>query len=546
MVTATRQDIAADEATTAPEPVTGAGGDLLRIVLVGHVDHGKSTLIGRLFFDTGSLPRERYEEIKRTCERQGRPFEFAYLMDALEEERLHNVTIDTAQTFFRSARRPYVIIDAPGHKEFLKNMVTGAAQADAAVLIVDAAEGVREQTKRHAYILGLLGLRQVVVAVNKLDAVGWSRDVFRAVEDDVKTFLHGVGITPTWIVPCSARDGDNISNRSTNAPWYEGPTILEALDRFAPRAEDAALPLRFPVQDVYRWDGKRIYVGRVESGRLEVGAVVEAVPGGKRSRIATIERHGAPDTRRVGPGACVGVTLTDELFLERGAVLCGDDASGVSSMVAAVEIRASVFWLGTEPLRRGATYVAKLATGEVPVRIRAIEERIDSSTLEVLERHAERIEGTEVGQVVLEPERPLAAERFDANARLGRLVLVDGRFVAGGGIVQEARGRGAFAGHRRVVRLDERVCAWPDGQTVDLLDDGDVEVVASTGFLDRLAAGDRVLFRLRGTRHGDVLLRFAFEHDLTLRFTREGDGAAAVLYRPEPRPKREADVEFHL
>ena len=146
--------------------------DTLRIVIVGHVDHGKSTLIGRLFYDTGSLPVERYREIERTCREQGREFEFAYLMDALQEEREQNITIDTAQSFFRTAKRPYIIIDAPGHKEFLKNMVTGAAAADAAILLVDGAEGVREQTRRHAYILSLLGLRQVTVAINKLDLAG--------------------------------------------------------------------------------------------------------------------------------------------------------------------------------------------------------------------------------------------------------------------------------------------------------------------------------------------------------------------------------------
>src|SRR5512138_3496249 len=166
--------------------------ETLRIVIVGHVDHGKSTLIGRLFHDTGSIPEARYREIEATCRAQGREFEYAYLMDALEEERDQNITIDTASTFFRTAKRPYVIIDAPGHKQFLKNMITGASSADAAILLVDGAEGVREQTKRHAYVLSLLGIRQVVVAVNKLDSVGYSRDVFRKVENDIRAFIHSV------------------------------------------------------------------------------------------------------------------------------------------------------------------------------------------------------------------------------------------------------------------------------------------------------------------------------------------------------------------
>ncbi|MCC6156667.1 MAG: GTP-binding protein, partial [Deltaproteobacteria bacterium] len=224
----------------------------LAIVIVGHVDHGKSTLIGRLFFDTGSLPRQRYDEIVETCRRQGREFEFAYLMDALEEEREQNITIETAQSFFKTEQRPYVIIDAPGHKEFLKNMITGSSAADAAVLLVDAAEGVREQTRRHAYVLSLLGIRQILVVINKLDLVDWSQRVFNEVSADITRFLHGLGLAASFIVPISARDGDNVVNRSERSPWFTGPTIVEALDEFAPAAGNEELPLRFPIQDIYK------------------------------------------------------------------------------------------------------------------------------------------------------------------------------------------------------------------------------------------------------------------------------------------------------
>ena len=208
--------------------------DTLRIVIAGHVDHGKSTLIGRLFYDTGSLPEERYREIERTCREQGRGFEFAYLMDALEEEREHNITIDTAQTFFRTAKRPYIIIDAPGHKEFLKNMITGAAAADAAILLVDGAEGVREQTRRHAYILSLLGLPQVVVAVNKLDLVGYRRIRFLEIEEEIRRFLGSVGIVPSYVVPISAREGSNIAANSSRMPWYGGTPAPDAADPLSP------------------------------------------------------------------------------------------------------------------------------------------------------------------------------------------------------------------------------------------------------------------------------------------------------------------------
>jgi len=497
--------------------------DILHIVIAGHVDHGKSTLIGRLFHDTGSLPEERYAEIRATCERQGREFEFAYLTDALEEERTQNVTIDTAQTFFRSRRRPYVIIDAPGHKEFLKNMITGAASADAAVLLVDGVEGVREQTRRHAYILSLLGVDQVVVAVNKMDLVGRAKERFHAVEAGITAFLHSVGISPSFVVPCSAREGENIATRSASMSWYSGPCLLEALDSFEPRAEPARLPFRFPVQDVYRWDNRRVYAGRVESGTVRKGDAVSFSPSGKRTRIAGLEKYGE-SVVSAGAGECIGLTLADELFVERGEVVC----TGAPAE-AAVEIRASVFWLGSQPLRLDGQYVVKLATGEVEARVTAIEERIDSSTLEVVERYATKLESTEVANVVLVPRKPIAAETFEANPLLGRFVLVDGRFVAGGGIVRQVRGEASGAA-RRVLTLDSIVDTEPHGNLVDLTGDrGVVELSASADFLERLAAGERVLFRLRGPWQVEPLARLAWEHGLSFVFTRSEDGGSVLL-----------------
>jgi len=285
--------------------------DTLKIVIVGHVDHGKSTLIGRLFYDTGSIPEVRYQEIAATCKSQGREFEFAYLMDALEEERDQNITIDTASTFFRTAKRPYVIIDAPGHKQFLKNMITGASSADAAILLVDGAEGVREQTKRHAYVLSLLGIRQVVVTVNKLDMVDYDRKLFRQVENDIRSFLHSVGIVPSHVIPVSAREGENMAKRQGHTPWYGGPTVLEALDTFENIHADRTLPLRLPVQDVYTWDGRRIYVGRVESGEIRKGDEVVFLPSGKITKVKTVEKWHMPDLYSAGAGESIGITTCE-------------------------------------------------------------------------------------------------------------------------------------------------------------------------------------------------------------------------------------------
>ncbi|MDF1722095.1 MAG: GTP-binding protein, partial [Minwuia sp.] len=243
----------------------------LKTVFVGHVDHGKSTLVGRLFHDTDSLPDGRVEEIRKMCERRGMPFEYAFLMDALQAERDQGITIDTSQIWFKTQKRDYVIIDAPGHKEFLKNMVSGAASADAAILVVDAKDGVQEQTRRHGYILHLLGLDQVVVAVNKMDLVDHSKVRFDEVAGEVHNYLGSMGITPAAILPVSARHGDGLTAMSDKMPWFEGTTLIAALDALAPKPMPVELPLRFPIQDVYMFDERRILAGRIESGKLNVG-----------------------------------------------------------------------------------------------------------------------------------------------------------------------------------------------------------------------------------------------------------------------------------
>ncbi len=510
-------------------------GETLKIVIVGHVDHGKSTLIGRLFYDTGSIPEARLREIEETCRRQGRPFEFAFLMDALEEERDQNVTIDTAQTFFRTARRTYVIIDAPGHKEFLKNMITGAASADAAVLIVDGVEGVREQTRRHAYILSLLGIRQVVVVVNKLDRAGYDRGVFQRAENDIRAFLHSVGIMPSHVVPVSAREGDNVARASDRTPWYRGPTVLQALDELNPPRRESELPLRFPVQDVYTWDGIRRYVGRIEAGTVRPGQTVCLYPSGRTARVRTVEQWGKGALPEASAGACVGITLDEELFVERGEVM----APPQRPPVVARELRASLFWLGSTPLERGRSYLLKLATAEVEVKVADIEDRLDSSTLAVVERHAERLEAPEVGNVVLALRRPLAVDLFGENPATGRFVLQDGARIAGGGIVREARPvEGAAAA--QVIHLDRHFATEPDGNLVDLTrEPGAVEFAVTPYFLDTLARGNRVLFRLRDPTQIEPVARMAWEHDLSFTFRRRGEGVALVLYKEGPSARNQ-------
>jgi small GTP-binding protein domain len=261
----------------------------MNIVIVGHVDHGKSTLLGRLYADSGSLPDGKLEKVQAICRQQGKEFEYAFLFDAFLEEQEQGITIDTARTFFMWNGRQYIIIDAPGHKEFLKNMVSGAARAEAALLLIDALEGVKEQSKKHGYLLSMLGVKQVAVVVNKMDLVGYRQDVFDGIEKEYREFLGQFKVTPECILPVSAKLGDNIVTRSMHMPWYHGSTVLDTLGQFKKESVRSELSLRFPVQDVYKFDARRIIAGRIAAGRLKIGDRLVFSPSNKSANVKTIE-----------------------------------------------------------------------------------------------------------------------------------------------------------------------------------------------------------------------------------------------------------------
>jgi bifunctional enzyme CysN/CysC len=407
--------------------------DQLRIVIVGHVDHGKSTLIGRLFHDTGSLPEGRLEQLRRAAERRGAPFEWANLMDALQAERDQNITIDTAQIWFRTRRRQYVIIDAPGHKEFLKNMVTGAAGAEAALLLVDAHEGVQENTRRHGYLLNLLGIRQLAVLVNKMDLVRYSEERFRCIEREYRAYLEQIGVTPTLFIPIAARDGDNVASPSANLPWWTGATVLQAIDAFAVPDPPQDQPLRFPLQDVYRFDGRRILAGRVEAGTIRAGDRIVFHPGNKASTVKSIERWSAPPRDAASAGESIGITLEEQVFVERGAVA----APETHPPYVLNRFKARIFWMGRTPLRTGHPYTLKLGTQESECQVDAVERVIDAASLEPLSRSADAmfVGRHEVADLTLRCKRLIA---FDAHSEIvptGRFVLMDGFAVAGGGVI---------------------------------------------------------------------------------------------------------------
>jgi bifunctional enzyme CysN/CysC len=412
----------------------------LRIVFVGHVDHGKSTLIGRILSDTNSLPEGKLEQVQRACAAENMEFEFAFLLDALLEEQEQNITIDTTQIPFKTAKRNYMIIDAPGHKEFLKNMITGASSADAAVLVIAANEGVQEQSKRHAYLLSLLGVRQFCVVVNKMDLADYSESRFLEIEKKYREFLKTLSLETNVFIPASARFGENITVRSTKMEWHRGPTLAEALDAMTPMAPPIDLPLRLCVQDVYKFDERRIIAGRIETGTLQVGDELVFSPANKTSIVQSIE-HWQPVTadetslraknETAIAGDSIGITLREQIFVERGYV----GSHSKDSPIETNRFHADLFWIARQPARLSHLYTARLATQEVKCQIVSLDEVMDSSSLERNPTKADQLARNEVGRLTIQTRAPIVLDNHDRLPPLGRFVLVDDGMICGGGII---------------------------------------------------------------------------------------------------------------
>ncbi|MCY4484151.1 MAG: GTP-binding protein [Spirochaetaceae bacterium] len=466
---------AAAAATAAPPPELPT----MNVVVVGHVDHGKSTVVGRLLHDTGVLPHGKIEQVRSNCERSGKPFEYAFLIDALQDEQAQGITIDAARVFFRSDKRRYIIIDAPGHIEFLKNMISGAARAEAAILVIDASEGVRENSRRHGYMAAMLGIRQLLVVVNKMDLVDYDEAVFAAIRDEYETFLGEIEVEPRGFIPVSGRHGDNLVGRSERTPWYEGAALLEQIDAFASAGAETAQALRLPVQDVYKFptrgDDARIIAGTVATGSVRVGDTVEFLPSRKRARVRSVEGFQVASREQAAAGVATGVTLTEELYVRPGELMyrVGEPAPQVGTT-----FRCNLFWLGRNPLVPGKRYRLKLATTRVGVHVKEIVQVMDAATLEHSETagHKGHVGRHEVAECVLETQNPIA---FDLGigaefAATGRFVLVDEYEIAGGGIVTEyvsglkaslrehvkqrdyAWVRGAISAEQRIERYQQR------------------------------------------------------------------------------------------
>ena len=423
--------------TNKPHPQTNIELEQMSIVVIGHVDHGKSTVVGRLLADTKSLPEGKLEDVKAQCKRNSKPFEYAFLLDALKDERDQGITIDSARCFFKSEKRQYIIIDAPGHIEFLKNMISGAARAEAAVLVIDAKEGVQENSRRHGYLLSMLGIRQVVVVVNKMDLVDYDQSVYDAIEEEYAAFLAKVGIEARYFIPVSAREGDNIAGRSSATQWFTGPTVLESLDNFVKEPSPVDQPFRFPVQDVYKFteehDDRRIVAGRVETGVAHVGDEVVFLPSGKTSTIATVEGFNLPEQTEAAAGQSTGFTLTAQVYVKPGEIMVRQDE--IQPRVG-TQLKVNIFWMGRRPLIKNKRYKLKLATCQVSVWLREVNTVLDASELTTA-TNRQQIERHDVAECVLETLKPVAFDQTAAIASTGRFVVIDNYEIAGGGVILE-------------------------------------------------------------------------------------------------------------
>ncbi|HEY5348283.1 MAG TPA: adenylyl-sulfate kinase [Candidatus Lustribacter sp.] len=394
----------------------------LRVAVTGHVDHGKSTLIGRLLHDTGSLVEGKADEIIASSRRRGLAVEWSFAVDAAQEERDQAITIETARVWLHYGGRRIVIIDTPGHREFIKNMMSGAADADVGILVIDALEGIADQTYRHAYLLRLLDVPEIVVAVNKIDAVPDARERFAQISSDIRAVLETLGRPLRAIVPLSARDGDNVVTRSERTSWYAGPALIEVLVALHPAAPPAERAVRFDVADVYRFnDDERIAVGNVVAGSIAPGDRVRLSPSGATTRVRAIRRW--PDDPSPGrAGQAVGLTFEDPVFIDRGDVVT---AAEQPPLGATASFDGVFFWLSATPPRVGETLPLKIGRAEVAVTIAGIDETID---LGILDKVAPDDSSRHTAFALrLRAARGIAA---DVGARC---VLLRGGEVVGGG-----------------------------------------------------------------------------------------------------------------
>jgi bifunctional enzyme CysN/CysC len=399
-----------------------ASADTLRLLTCGSVDDGKSTLIGRLLYDSHLLMEDQLADLERDSRKHGTAgdeIDFALLVDGLEAEREQGITIDVAYRFFATPRRRFIVADTPGHVQYTRNMATGASTADLAIILVDATKGVLPQTRRHAIIVSLLGIRDVVLAVNKMDLVGFDEAIFDRIAADFADFASRLSIQGITAIPISARAGDNVSSRSPRTPWYSGPFLLDRLEQSAPASEASETAFRMPVQWVCRPDQSfRGFAGPILSGSVRRGDQIVVAASGRESKVSRL-LVGSEERESASAGQSVMLTLADEVDISRGDVLSARDARPQ----LADQFAAHLVWMDQEQLLPGRQYLLKCMTRTVPAQVTDLKFRIDVDTLE--HNAAKVLELNEIGVVNIATSEPVAFDPYEENRDTGGFVLID-------------------------------------------------------------------------------------------------------------------------
>jgi bifunctional enzyme CysN/CysC len=443
-------------------PPQGAAKGLLRFITCGSVDDGKSTLIGRLLYESKLIFEDQLSALARDSRKHGTTgdeLDLALLVDGLEAEREQGITIDVAYRFFTTQARSFIVADTPGHEQYTRNMATGASTADLAIILVDARKGVLTQTRRHSFICALLGIRHVILAVNKMDLVDFAADVFSRIVSDYQAFAAPFGFASITPIPVSARLGDNVASRSARTPWHEGPCILERLEAVEVLDDATERPFRFPVQWVNRPNlDFRGLAGTLASGRIAVGEEIEIAGSGRRTRVERIVTFDG-DLEAASAGQAVTLTLADEVDVTRGDLLCrpGEAPEVVD------QFQAHVLWMNEEPMLPGRTYLLRMGTATVPAHVSMLKTRIDVNTLE--ERPGKTLALNEIGVCTLVAARPLPIEPYARNRRTGAFLLIDRatNATAGAGMTQHPLRRASNI-HRQHHTIDKAARARLSGQ----------------------------------------------------------------------------------
>ena len=398
------------------------------IVIVGHVDHGKSSFIGRLLYDVGEIKNDKLIELKKASKKRGVDFEFAYLLDALRDERDQGITIDTTRIFFKSNKRKYVFIDAPGHKEFIRNMISGASSADIAILIVDVSEGVKQQTKKHTYLLKLLGIEEIIIVFNKMDKINYDEKKFLEIKSELNLFLSNIEVECHSSIPISSKFGDNLIKKCNKMLWYKGKPFIKILDEFQTKKNLLSNHIRFPVQDIYKVGDKRVIVGKIESGRISQGTELLFLPSNEKARVKTLEIWPNAD-KEYFKGDSIGFTLDEPIFVDKGNL--ASDLKTPPKLMNRFE--ANVFWLSEEKINFKKKYTMKINTGVYEVFINKVKNVLNTDNLEL--KTNTTVSKNDVCELVIHSSHLIPMDDYFFFKITARFCLLDDMQIVAGGII---------------------------------------------------------------------------------------------------------------